>query len=495
MISIAKIMENPRLALVLLRKYWMLVIFAMLIGGGIAFTYNVLATPKYTSKISLLIWNRDIDKINSTNERLVTGKYSTNENEVNEVNEVMRYNSLVSASLHVSNRLAPAFKKLINSSIVKEATESKLVEKGFKEPFDYKFKCKVIMKSCVMDLSVTSANPKLATATANTLTECFSQAQQRLMNVKYIQAITPASVPKTPSWPRKNLLLFLGLFGGLLAGVALAFCIEMTDITVKNSEDIKALDLLTLGLLPRVSEVETLFHEKKFENKGNLHLIVDAIRVINTTIDFLRVDNPLKVISITSALPNSGKTTCAILLAKAMGATNKRVLLIDCDLRKPKLRKNLSLQESKGLVDFLISSEDTNPEDFIRKDVLHGIDVMDNSLIPPNPPELLGAERFRKMLDKLKESYDCILLDCPPGLNMADAMVTGSIVDGIVLIAEAGHTKIKDIQHTLEQFGTLKGKILGTILNKVALNNSKYSYYSYYGHYGNKESSVSKSKN
>ena len=309
------------------------------------------------------------------------------------------------------------------------------------------------------------------------------------MNVKYIQAITPASVPERPSWPRKNLVLFLGIFGGLLAGVALAFCIEMTDITVKSNEDIKSFDLLTLGLLPRVAEVETLFHQKKFETKGNLHLIVDAIRVINTTIDFLRVDNPLKVISVTSALPNSGKTTNVILLAKAMGATHKKILMIDCDLRKPKLRKSLALGEGKGLVDFLISPEDTKPEDFIRKDVFPGVDVMDNSLVPPNPPELLGAERLRKLLDDLKESYDCILIDCPPGLNMADAMVTGGIVDGIVLVAEAGHTKIKDMHHLLEQFGALKGKILGTILNKVTLNNSKYSYYSYYGHYSNKDSS------
>ena len=491
MISIAKIIENPRLALALLRKYWLLVIFAVLIGSGIAFAYNQLATPKYTSKISLLIWNRDIDKINTISEKLIADKSAGNRSEVN---EVMRYNSLVSASLQVANRLTPAFKKLINSSIVKEATDKKLLEKGFQEPLNYKVKCKVIMKSCVMDLSVTSPDAKLATAAANTLTECFSQKQQRLMNVKYIQAITPASVPVTPSWPRKNIILFLGMFGGLLAGVALAFCIEMTDITIKNNEDVKSLGLLTLGLLPRISNIDSLFAQKTFANKDNLHLIIDAVRVINTTIDFLRVDNPLKVVSVTSALPNSGKTTSAILLAKAMGATNKKVLIIDCDLRKPKLRKNLSLDNKKGLVDFLISAENTKPEDFIRKDVLQGVDIMDNSLIPPNPPELLGAERFRKMLDDLKKSYDCILLDCPPGLNMADAMVIGSIVDGIVLIVEAGHTKVKDIQHLLEQFGALGEKILGTILNKVALNNSKYSYYSYYGHYGNKDSSAPESQ-
>ena len=165
-------MENPRLALVLLRKFWMLVLFTVLIGGGIAFAYNELATPKYTSRISLLIWNRDIDKINSISERVITKKSTSSENDVN---EVMRYNSLVSASLHVANRLTPAFKKLINSSMVKEATDKKLLEKGFNEPLDYKIKCKVIVSSCVIDLFVTSTDSKLATAAANTLTECFSK--------------------------------------------------------------------------------------------------------------------------------------------------------------------------------------------------------------------------------------------------------------------------------------------------------------------------------
>ncbi|MDD5699038.1 MAG: polysaccharide biosynthesis tyrosine autokinase [Victivallaceae bacterium] len=476
MISIREIGENPRLIWGLLRKYWMLVLLTVLLGLGTALVYNHCATPKYTSTISLLIWNRDMDKIGMTG----TGIEPHDSNDL-QVNEIIRYNNLVVLSLQVAQRLVPAFRKLINSTVVAKAAAKKLYNQHFTKPLKYSFECNIKMNSCIMDVIVTSPDPKLAVAAASALTESFAAEQERLMHVKYIQAITPASVPDSPSWPRKKVVLFLGLLAGLLIGSAVAFCFEMLDVTVKTFDDVKPLKLLHLGMVPAVTDIENLYRTKKFEHPGHLHVVVDAIRVINTTIDFLRVNNPLQVIAVTSALPNSGKTTNAIMLAKAMGAAQKRVLIIDCDLRKPQLRKVLSLSGNEGMVQFLMSPKGTDPDQSIHKDVFPGVDVMANLLIPPNPTELLGARQFREMLELFKGNYDCILLDCPPGLNMADAMVIGNIVDGIVLVIEAGHTKIGDLEHLLEQFGALRAKIIGTILNKVSSNHSKYSYYYYYG--------------
>ena len=468
MVSIKDIGENPRVLLVLLRKYWILVLLMVFLGTGIAFIYNQYATPLYTSSISLLIWNRDIGKSS-----VVAN------NSDNGISETIGYSSLVSQSLHVSQRLVPAFLKLINSSVVKKAAAEKLYKQKFTKPLDYTFKCKIKMNSCIMDVYVTSPDPRLSTAAAVALTTSFSVEQERLMHVKYIQTINPASVPEEPFWPRKGIILLFGFLLGLISGCVIAFCIELFDITIKTSDDIKAFKLLPLGIIPMVPEIGTLYELKTFEAHGNLHSVVEAIRVINTTIDFLRVNNPLKVLAVTSVLPNSGKTTVSVLLARAMGAAQKRVLLIDCDLRKPKLFKNLSLPRNNGLVNYLISPEDTGPEKFIHNEVFPGVDVMPNSLLPPNPTELLGSKQFRDMLEQLKNNYDCILLDCPPGLNMADAMVVGNVVDGIVLLLESGHTKIKELEHLLEQFGALRNKIIGTALNKVSSNNSKYSYYNY----------------
>ena len=473
MVSFKDIGENPRLVLVLLRKYWMLVLGTALLGAGIAFTYNQYATPMYTSSISLLIWNRDIGKSSA-----VVNNSDPNDNGRG-ISETIGYNSLVAQSLHVSQRLVPAFLKLINSPVVAKAAAEKLYKQKFEKPLDYKFKCKIKMNSCIMDVYVTSPDPLLATAAAVALTSSFSVEQERLMHVKYIQTITPASIPDKPSWPRKKIILLFGIVAGLLLGSAIAFCVELFDITIKTSDDIKAFKLLPLGIIPMASEIDSLYATKKFEQHGNLHSVVEAIRVINTTIGFLRVNNPLKVISVTSVLPGSGKTTVSVLLARAMGAAQKRVLLIDCDLRKPKLFKNLSLPRENGLVDFLIKPEETDHKKFIHEDVFPGVDVMPNSLIPPNPTELLGAQQFKEMLEELKKDYDCILLDCPPGLNMADAMVIGNVVDGIVLLVEAGQTKIKELEHLLEQFGALRAKIIGTALNKVSSSNGKYSYYQY----------------
>ena len=474
MVSMKDIGDNPRLILVLLRKYWLLVLLTTMVGLGIALTYNQCVTPIYTSSISLLIWNRDIDKIGNAKVNL------GNENSP-QVNEVISYNTLVSQSLLVAQRLVPAFKKLINSPVVRKTVQEELYKQNFKKPLNYRFTCNIKMNSCIMDVIVMSPEPKLATAAANALTKSFAVEQERLMHVKYIQAITPASIPGGPSWPKTKTIMLLGLVGGFLLGCGIAFCFEMLDVTIKTSGDIKEFDLLPLGVIPMVPEIDTLYHTKKFEQHGHLHAIGDAIRVINTTIDFLRVNNPLKIIAVTSALPNSGKTTISILLARVMGAAQKRVLIIDCDLRKPQMFKKLSLTVDNGLVKLLISPQGADHKDFIIKEAFPGVDVMPNSLIPPNPTELLGSRQFREMLEQVKNEYDCVLLDCPPGLNMADAMVTGNVVDGIVLLLEAGQTKIKDLEHLLEQFGTLRSKIIGAILNKATATNSKYSYYHYYG--------------
>jgi tyrosine-protein kinase len=484
MVSIKDVGENPRLILELLRKYWMLVLFTALLGLGTAFTYVKCATPLYTSSISLLIWNRDIAKSSTTLSTSITN----NNDGGRGISETIRYNSLVSQSLLVAQRLVPAFRKLINSPVVEKAAAEKLYKQKFKKPLNYSFECKIKINSCIMDVYVTSPDPALASAAAVALTDSFSAEQERLMHVKYIQAITPASKPVFPSWPRKKIFLVLGLFFGLLTGSAIAFCIELLDITIKTSDDIKAFQLLPLGIIPMSSGIDTIYHTKKFEQHGDLHSVIEAIRVINTTIGFLRVNNPLKVLSVTSALPNSGKTTISIFLARAMGAAHKRVLIIDCDLRKPKVFKKLSLSGDNGLVQFLISPQGTDPKKFIHKNVFPGVDVMPNSLIPPNPTELLGAQQFKEMLEQLKEDYDCILLDCPPGLNMADAMVIGNVVDGIVLLLEAGHTKIKEVEHLMEQFGALRSKIIGVVLNKVTINSGKYSYYHYTGRYKDESS-------
>ena len=464
MVSIKDIEDNPRLLLVLLQKYWILVLLTVLLGTGIAFVYEQYATPLYTSSISLLIWNRDIGKSS-----IVV------DNSDNRISETIGYSSLVSQSLHVSQRLVPAFLKLINSLVVKKAVAEKLYEQGFKEPLKYKFICEIKRNSCIMDVHVTSSDPRLATAAAVALTTAFSVEQERLLHLKYIQTITPASVPEKPSWPNKKIILLLGVVVGLLLGCVVAFCIELFDITIKTSDDIKAFELLPLGIIPMASKIDRLYETKQLQHKS-LHAVVEAIRVINTAIDFLRVNNPLKIISVTSVMPSSGKTTVSVLLARAMGAAQKRVLLIDCDLRKPKIFKNLALPRDNGLVKYLIS-EDADPKKFIHNEVFPRVDVMPNSLLPPNPTELLGSKQFKNMLEQLKNDYDCILLDCSPGLNMADAMVVGNVVDGIVLILEAGHTKIKELEHLLEQFGALRQKIIGTALNKVSSNSNKYTYY------------------
>jgi capsular exopolysaccharide synthesis family protein len=165
-----------------------------------------------------------------------------------------------------------------------------------------------------------------------------------------------------------------------------------------------------------------------------------------------------------------------------LGAADKKVLIIDCDLRRPKIYSNLGLKEYSGMVNYLADSECSNPQKYIQTNVFPNVDIMTHGIIPPNPTEVLGTKKFMSLLEKLKDEYDNILLDGPPSCGMADAMVLAKSTDAILMIVECGKTKINDIMKTMEQFGTLQEKILGAILNKADIRKTNDYYYSY-GYY------------
>jgi capsular exopolysaccharide synthesis family protein len=363
-------------------------------------------------------------------------------------------------------------------------TKKDLEEQGFKSPLNYKFRCLTQSKSCIMTVEVTSPDKRLAAAAADSLVKSLKNEQQRLMNIQYAQAMHPATVPEAPFFPRKGLNLLLGVFAGILLGWLIAFVLDHLDVTIKTPDDLRSLNLLPLGGIPFYPEIDELYDPKLDKHlKRQQNSILDAVRIINTTISFLRVDNPPKVIELTSAMPGAGKSTMALLLAKIMGAESKKVLIVDCDLRRPRIYKNIKLEAKTGLVDYLADNSCMEPGKYINKNVLLGVDLMGHGIIPPNPTELLGSKRFTDMIAKLRDEYDCVILDSPPGIGMADTMVIGKSADAIIMIVDSGKTRIHEVTRNTEQLDTLRSKVIGAILNRVNYK-KKNGYYNYnYGYY------------
>lgn len=218
----------------------------------------------------------------------------------------------------------------------------------------------------------------------------------------------------------------------------------------------------------------------------------EAYRVIRTSIQFAQAGKELKTLAVTSCVPNEGKSMTAANLAVVLTQqAGKSVLLLDCDMRNPTVHKNFGLSNKLGLSNCI--SMDTPLSAAVQATKVDNLYAVTSGVIPPNPSELLGSERMRELLQEAREIYDYVLIDLPPVLPVADALVLGAVVDGVVLVIKSGEVKVdlaRDVKKQLQHAGA---NILGVVLNKVRSEHRGYGY-GYYYYYGSKEASNGEGK-
>lgn len=207
--------------------------------------------------------------------------------------------------------------------------------------------------------------------------------------------------------------------------------------------------------------------------------IAEAYRTLRTNIHFSALDNPYKTIMVTSAGPGEGKSTTLANLAVAMAQAKLRVLIVDCDLRKPVQHKIFQVSNKVGLTNVLV--DHLPVEQSVQPTKVANLSLLTSGPIPPNPSELLGSDRMRELLKNLKEQYDVILVDSPPAVAVTDAAVLSAQVDGVILVLRSGVAKIDMARQAKEQIEKANGKIIGTILYGVKFSGEDYHYYYYYG--------------
>ena len=217
----------------------------------------------------------------------------------------------------------------------------------------------------------------------------------------------------------------------------------------------------------------------------------EAYRVIRTSIQFAQAGKELKTLAVTSCTPNEGKSTTIANLAVVLTQAGKSVLIIDCDMRNSTVHKNFNLSNKVGLSSCI--SMGTALSDAVQKTSIEGLYALTGGVIPPNPSELLGSERMRELLQEAREIYDYVLIDLPPVLPVADALILGAVVDGVVMVIDSGEVKVdlaRDVKKQLQHAGA---NILGVVLNKVRSEHHGYGY-GYYYYYGSKEASNGEGK-
>ncbi len=209
--------------------------------------------------------------------------------------------------------------------------------------------------------------------------------------------------------------------------------------------------------------------------------VSEAYRTIRTNLQFAGADKPLKFVGFTSSIPSEGKSTTISNLSVVMAMDGKKVLLIDCDMRKPVIHKIFELP-NRGLTNCIATGAPI--EAMIRKNVVDNLDILPSGPIPPNPSELIGSEKMTDLLKQAGESYDYVLIDLPPVLPVTDAVIMSAKIDGLILVIGSGDISPDQAKITKSNLEPAGARILGVVLNKVPVQHNRgYNYYYYY-HYG-----------
>ena len=291
-----------------------------------------------------------------------------------------------------------------------------------------------------------------------------------------IRVIDQAETPRRPASPNVPANLLLAFFGGLTLAVGIAFFFEYLDNRIKTPDEIKAhLGLPFLGLVPALFAKD--LHDPLI-SKGVPANFSEAFRAIRTNVLFSSADEGPKVIVVTSAGPGEGKTLVASNLAVAMAQAAQRVLLMDADMRRPRVHSLFGIAQEPGLSNVLVGN--AKPSDAVRITSVPGLWAMPAGMIPPNPAELIGSKRFKEFLGTLGQHFDILIIDTPPVMAVTDSSIAAHVATGVIFVLGSEMTTRHTAQRAVEQLAHARPKFLGAILNRVDLQHQAYYYSQYY---------------
>jgi succinoglycan biosynthesis transport protein ExoP len=299
-----------------------------------------------------------------------------------------------------------------------------------------------------------------------------------------IHIVDLADVPREPFKPKRLRDILFGLILGVLSGVGLAFFLEHLDSTIKTAQDVEMyVRLPFLGYVPIINkaDVKTDKEMDLIVNAQPKSHASEAYRSIRTSIIFSAPeDKPLKTILVTSTSIQEGKSSVAMSLGIIFANANERVLLVDADMRRPRLARSLGLDNKEGLSSFLAGASSLDAA--IKKTNIPGLSLLSSGPIPPNPAELLASAKIRALLEELEKRFDRVIVDSPPLLSVADTTILANIADGVIDVIRAGSLNIELIVRGIKRLNEAKAKIIGVVLNNVDVKKED-SYYYYHYHY------------
>lgn len=312
--------------------------------------------------------------------------------------------------------------------------------------------------------------------------------EQSTFEARDARVITPALTPQQPSSPKKVQIMLISFILGLMGGVGSAYAMEMLNAGFTTPRQVE--DLLEMPLLASISKMESrdlsvdgaILSMPEYPLAKPLSRFSEAIRSLRSAIQMSDVDNPPRVLQVTSTIPGEGKTTIALTVACSAAQSGQKTLIIDCDLRHPSTSRYFKADKAIGLVDYLAGSVE------LQKAVIFD-EKMQLWLLPAgartqNPPDLLGSERLKQLMTALRSEFDLIVVDTPPMGPVVDPMIVSNLVDKVIYVVRWAATAREMVDHSIQRLSGHK-KVAGVVFNYVvdsqAQKYGKYAYSYYYG--------------
>jgi capsular exopolysaccharide synthesis family protein len=379
--------------------------------------------------------------------------------------------------IQISDRLMKTYAELVSRPVILEIVSERL--DGVYSAGALAAKISVSnqpLDTQILKISAKDSSPELAASIANTTAQVFIEENEKEIGRPGTVSISQAAAPpSSPVEPRVGLYTFVAMFLGFVVAAVYARGLEYLDDTIKTPDDITTvLDLPTLGVIGRAGGGSLEKALSRVSGRGDLSPFLEDVRELRTRIHFLNMDSNLRTIAVVSQNPNEGKTTTAASLAEVLAEAGDPVLLVDANLRRPRLHEIYGVSNAFGLTGFLMQQDVTDPPIELTK--VKNLRVLPSGPVPLSPSELLTSKRMRQTIESLKSMDGYVIFDTPPLASASDALILSSTVDGTLVVVQAGRLRSQEISRSIERLRESRANVLGIVLNKAKSSGREYSY-------------------
>lgn len=433
-----------------IRQRWMIIVTMTLVGLAMAAGFTFTQTPQYEARSQLFV--------------SVKGGSSAT--------DVIQGNTF-------AEKRVTSYVSLATSPRVLQAVADELGLQGGAKQLAGKVAASTPAQTVLIDITATDPNPeqaaKIADSTARKLIAAVGDVEDvSIVRLSIFESAIPASAPSSPRVP---LNLAIGLAMGLLIGIGLAVLREMFDTRIRSQEDVES--IVTSGILGSFSSDSSLVSEPLVTQGDKYSHRAESFRQLRTHLRFTNISGGSQTVVVSSSIPGEGKTSTAVNLAIMLAESGTRVLLVDADLRRPKVADYLGLEGAVGLSGVLSHSValDDAIQEWGRDGALH---VLTSGISAPNPSELLGSAAMEKLIASFESDYEIVIIDAPPLLPVTDPAVLGSMTSGVLLVVSAdGRTHKGELEHAVKDLEAVNARLLGIVVNRVDQVAGSHTYYDY----------------